>query len=156
MTPRRDLRLGRMRRLLELDGDPQTHFRSVLVAGTKGKGSTAAMIAAMAQAAGLRTFVEAASLCDDVAFPRQDVGQQFRVIEFVRIIKRLVSPVDSSIGVAGILAQPAAELGKFSPYEQRGPAFHFFNLRRTDLRRLQGGVVLRFPPRSLRCSRADA
>ncbi|MFI5266225.1 MAG: bifunctional folylpolyglutamate synthase/dihydrofolate synthase [Chloroflexota bacterium] len=55
MTPRTDMRLTRMRRLLKLAGDPQERFRSVLIAGTKGKGSTAAMIAAIGQGAGLRT-----------------------------------------------------------------------------------------------------
>jgi dihydrofolate synthase / folylpolyglutamate synthase len=55
ITPRTDMRLSRMRRLLELAGDPQRRLRSVLIAGTKGKGSTAAMLAAIGQAAGRRT-----------------------------------------------------------------------------------------------------
>ncbi len=41
--------------LLELLGQPQRAFRSVVVAGTKGKGSTAALIEGIARAAGLRT-----------------------------------------------------------------------------------------------------
>jgi dihydrofolate synthase/folylpolyglutamate synthase len=40
--------------LLEL-GEPQKRFRSVLIAGTNGKGSTAATLAAMTSAAGIRT-----------------------------------------------------------------------------------------------------
>src|SRR5579862_500899 len=55
MSPRTDLRLNRMRRLLELAGNPHQRFRSVLIAGTKGKGSTAAMLACISQAAGQRT-----------------------------------------------------------------------------------------------------
>jgi dihydrofolate synthase / folylpolyglutamate synthase len=55
MSPRTDMRLTRMRRLLEMAGNPEQRFRSVLIAGTKGKGSTAAMIAAIAQASGIRT-----------------------------------------------------------------------------------------------------
>ena len=50
-----DLRVGRMRRLLRAIGDPQDGPTIVHVAGTKGKGSTSAMIAAAARAAGLRT-----------------------------------------------------------------------------------------------------
>src|SRR4051794_8554518 len=50
-----ELRLGRMRRLLRLLGDPQEALRIVHVAGTKGKGSTSAMIAAALSAAGIRT-----------------------------------------------------------------------------------------------------
>ncbi len=49
------LKLDRMRRLLKLAGDPQDRLRIVHVAGTKGKGSTAAMIASMLTAAGYRT-----------------------------------------------------------------------------------------------------
>src|SRR6516225_1162170 len=50
-----ELRLGRMRRLLRRLGDPQDALRIVHVAGTKGKGSTAAMLAAALTAAGVRT-----------------------------------------------------------------------------------------------------
>ena len=47
-------KLARMRRLLALLGDPHAPLRIVLVAGTKGKGSTAVMIAETLGAAGLR------------------------------------------------------------------------------------------------------
>jgi len=48
------LNLERMRRLLASAGAPQQALRAVVVAGTKGKGSTAAMIEAIARAAGMR------------------------------------------------------------------------------------------------------
>ena len=47
--------LDRMRRLLEALGRPERDLVSVHVAGTKGKGSTAAMLHAIAMAAGLKT-----------------------------------------------------------------------------------------------------
>jgi dihydrofolate synthase/folylpolyglutamate synthase len=47
--------LDRVRRMLALLGDPHHKFRSVHVTGTKGKGSTAAMIEATLRAAGYRT-----------------------------------------------------------------------------------------------------
>jgi dihydrofolate synthase/folylpolyglutamate synthase len=50
-----ELRLGRMRRLLRRLGDPHLGLRVVHVAGTKGKGSTAAMMASALTAAGIRT-----------------------------------------------------------------------------------------------------
>jgi dihydrofolate synthase/folylpolyglutamate synthase len=46
-------KLPRMRHLLTLAGEPQQRFPSILIAGTKGKGSTAAMLATTLQAGGL-------------------------------------------------------------------------------------------------------
>ncbi len=50
-----ELRLGRMRKLLRLLGDPHESLKIIHVAGTKGKGSTSVMIAAALSASGLRT-----------------------------------------------------------------------------------------------------
>ena len=50
-----DFKLDRMRRLLALLGDPHERLPAIHIAGTKGKGSTAAMAAAMLTAAGFRT-----------------------------------------------------------------------------------------------------
>jgi dihydrofolate synthase/folylpolyglutamate synthase len=50
-----ELRLSRMRRLLRRLGDPHEGLRIIHVAGTKGKGSTAAMLAAALTASGVRT-----------------------------------------------------------------------------------------------------
>ena len=52
---KRTYRLDRMRRLLGMFDDPDRELVSVHVAGTKGKGSTAALIASVLQAAGHRT-----------------------------------------------------------------------------------------------------
>jgi dihydrofolate synthase/folylpolyglutamate synthase len=50
-----DFRLDRMRALLRLLGDPHRCLRIIHVAGSKGKGSTAAMLAAILRRAGYRT-----------------------------------------------------------------------------------------------------
>jgi dihydrofolate synthase/folylpolyglutamate synthase len=47
--------LDHMRRLAEALGNPHRRLQSVLIAGTNGKGSTAATLASIAQAAGYRT-----------------------------------------------------------------------------------------------------
>ena len=49
------LNLQRMRKLLDCLGNPQDSLRVVHVAGTKGKGSTATMIASALTAAGYST-----------------------------------------------------------------------------------------------------
>jgi dihydrofolate synthase/folylpolyglutamate synthase len=50
-----EFKLDRMRRLLALLGDPHLGLKAVHIAGTKGKGSSAAMLAAVLRAAGYRT-----------------------------------------------------------------------------------------------------
>ena len=55
--PRRpaELNLPRTAALLDMFGAPQQAFPTIVIAGTKGKGSTAAMTAAILTAAGYRT-----------------------------------------------------------------------------------------------------
>lgn len=55
MAAQRAAKLERMRALLAALGHPEQCFPSVLVAGTKGKGSTVAMISACLRSAGLKT-----------------------------------------------------------------------------------------------------
>ncbi len=54
-TPRRKFELAHMRLLAAALADPQTTFPSVLIAGTNGKGSTAATLASILTSAGYRT-----------------------------------------------------------------------------------------------------
>src|SRR5262249_54937713 len=49
-----DLKLERMRALLRRLGDPHERLRLIHVTGTKGKGSTCAMLASVLQTAGYR------------------------------------------------------------------------------------------------------
>jgi dihydrofolate synthase/folylpolyglutamate synthase len=55
MAAQRAVKLERMQALLSLLDHPELRFPSVLVAGTKGKGSTVAMLSACLRAAGYRT-----------------------------------------------------------------------------------------------------
>ena len=54
-APRRKFDLAHMRTLAAALGSPQTQFPSVLIAGTNGKGSTAATLSSILTAAGYRT-----------------------------------------------------------------------------------------------------
>src|SRR5512146_2698580 len=53
--PRRKFSLDEIRTLLGALGNPHHSFPSVLIAGTNGKGSTAATLASILRASGLRT-----------------------------------------------------------------------------------------------------
>jgi dihydrofolate synthase / folylpolyglutamate synthase len=53
-SPDSQWKLGRTRALLDLAGAPDRRLKVVLVAGTKGKGSTCAMLASILGAAGIR------------------------------------------------------------------------------------------------------
>jgi dihydrofolate synthase / folylpolyglutamate synthase len=53
-SPEEQWKLGRTRALLDLAGAPDRRLRIALVAGTKGKGSTCAMLASILGAAGVR------------------------------------------------------------------------------------------------------
>ena len=55
LASNRKFDLAHMRRLAEALGNPQRRLHSVLIAGTNGKGSTAATLASIVQAAGYRT-----------------------------------------------------------------------------------------------------
>jgi dihydrofolate synthase / folylpolyglutamate synthase len=93
----RDFRLDRMRQLARRIGNPEQALRIVHIAGTKGKGSTAAMIAAALQQAGLRTglytsphlerleerFVIDGRLCPEDRF-----------VELVQILRPIVEELD--------------------------------------------------------------
>jgi dihydrofolate synthase/folylpolyglutamate synthase len=54
-TPSHKFDLSHMRVMLQALGHPERSFPSVLIAGTNGKGSTAATLASILQASGLRT-----------------------------------------------------------------------------------------------------
>ena len=53
--PRRKFSLDEIRLLLGELGNPQASFQSVLIAGTNGKGSTAATLASILSESGVRT-----------------------------------------------------------------------------------------------------
>jgi len=53
-APGEQWKLARTRRLLDLGGSPDRSLACVLIAGTKGKGSTAALLASVLHAAGIR------------------------------------------------------------------------------------------------------
>ena len=105
-----ELRLGRMRRLLRRLGDPHRSLKIVHVAGTKGKGSTAAMLAASLSASGVRTGL----FCSPHL---HRLEERFRIDGVEAIADELVALVDA--------VRPAVDaLDATDPlYERRGATF---------------------------------
>jgi dihydrofolate synthase/folylpolyglutamate synthase len=95
---KQDFKLGRMRRLLELLDSPQTRLPCIHIAGTKGKGSTAIMIAEMLSAAGHRVGLYTSPHVD--AFEeRMRVASQCpnpdQIVELVRRVQGAVRQCES-------------------------------------------------------------
>src|SRR2546423_15579848 len=84
--------LDRMRTLLRKLGNPQDKFKSVHVAGTKGKGSTCAMIASMLQAAGYKVGLYTSPHLVDVRERICINGEMISQSEFAHLV-RLMEPI---------------------------------------------------------------
>ncbi|UCC61749.1 MAG: bifunctional folylpolyglutamate synthase/dihydrofolate synthase [Anaerolineae bacterium] len=88
--------LERMQAVLGRLGSPQHHFKSVHIAGTKGKGSTAAITAAVLGAAGFRTGLYTSphlhTFCERIRIGRQMIPRRV-VTGLVREIAPAVESV---------------------------------------------------------------
>lgn len=101
-----DLKLGMIRALLRRLGDPQRRLRLVHVAGSKGKGSTSAMLAAVLRAAGHRTglftsphliTVEERIQVDDVPITRDELAA---LLDEIREAAQGLNPTFFEVGTA--------------------------------------------------------
>jgi dihydrofolate synthase/folylpolyglutamate synthase len=89
--------LDRVRHLLALMGEPQSTFRAVHIAGTKGKGSTAVMIESVLRAAGYRTGLYTSPHLHTFRERIQTAGElipEAGVIRLVEELQTLVAQVD--------------------------------------------------------------
>jgi dihydrofolate synthase/folylpolyglutamate synthase len=90
------LDLSRVRALLRALGDPHLKYRSVHIAGTKGKGSVSAMTASILQAAqykiGLYTSPHLQRFTERIRVNGQEI-QKSEVIDFVEILKPHVETI---------------------------------------------------------------
>jgi dihydrofolate synthase/folylpolyglutamate synthase len=85
----RQLKLDRMRQLLTRLGQPDAGMKIIHVAGTKGKGSTSAMIAAMLSAAGYRAGVFSSPHLEGIEERFTVDGEPCTANELVALIDRL-------------------------------------------------------------------
>src|SRR5262245_1693249 len=92
------LGLDRSRTLLTALGEPQRRFPSVLVAGTNGKGSTAALTAAMTNAAGYRTGLYTSPHLEKVEERLRIDGCMIASDRFAAILADLVTLAERETG----------------------------------------------------------
>ena len=94
-----DFKLSRMRRLLEFLGHPQNHLPAVHIAGTKGKGSTAIMLAEVLTSAGYRVGLYTSPHVDTFEERMQVAGQRptrEQIVDLVRRVQAAVSRCESA------------------------------------------------------------
>ena len=99
-------KLDRMRELLLRLENPQSKLPIVHVAGTKGKGSTSAMIAAVLSAAGYRTGLFSSPHLDRLEERMAINGQPCSAAELLELVEML-RPVVAELDLAGSRRQPA-------------------------------------------------
>lgn len=109
--------LDRVRRLLALLGEPQCSFQAVHVAGTKGKGSTAAMIESVLRVGGYRTglyisphlhtFRERIQVCGEL-IPESDL---VRLVEEMQPLVAQVADITTFEVMTGLAFAWFAEQG---------------------------------------------
>jgi dihydrofolate synthase/folylpolyglutamate synthase len=92
------LGLERARSVLVAMGEPQRRFPAVLVAGTNGKGSTSAFLAAIARAAGYRTGLYTSPHLEQVEERLQIDGRRIEPGRFGQILEGLVALAERETG----------------------------------------------------------
>ena len=133
--PRRarpDFALDRIRSLLRRLDDPQHGPRTVHIAGSKGKGSTAAMIESILRAAGLRTGLFTSPHLHSFAERIRIDGQPIPDDQFARLCEQLRPAVDDEL---------AADPGHISTFELlTALAFLAFRQHQIDVQIVEVGL----------------
>lgn len=105
--------LQRVRDLLRLLGDPQAEMPIAHIAGTKGKGSTSAMLASIYRAAGLRTGLYTSPHLHTVRERVQVDGAPVSREDFAAVVKDVSAAVERVPGITSFEALTAAGLLHF-------------------------------------------
>lgn len=123
-----------MRTLMHALGNPQRRFQSVLIAGTNGKGSTAATLAAIVQAAGYRTALYTSPHLRRVNERIKVDGESISDAEFTEIYVR-VDDAARGLVAAGKLPQHPSFFEMLTAM-----AFEYFASRAVELAVLEVGM----------------
>jgi dihydrofolate synthase/folylpolyglutamate synthase len=108
-TPSHKFDLAHMRVLLAALGDPQHKFRSVLIAGTNGKGSTAATLASILRAAGHKTglYTSPHLVSINERIRNADDGRQISEAEFAATYEQVEAVARQLVAAASLPWHPS-------------------------------------------------
>jgi len=125
--------LSRIEALLKRLGEPYLAARSVHIAGTKGKGSTSAMIASMLTASGYRTGLYTSPHLHTFRERMQVDSQLIAEEEFAEIVEGLKPDVEA--------VNRLSELGELTTFEiLTALAFVYFKEKGVDFQVLETGL----------------
>jgi dihydrofolate synthase / folylpolyglutamate synthase len=134
----RDFRLDRMRQLLGRLGNPQKRLRIVHVAGTKGKGSTSAMISAVLSAAGYRTGLYTSPHLNRIEERIRLNGQICTEADFVALVEQ-IRPIAQTMDDEASCQSPP-EQGPTYFELTTAMAFQYFAQVQTDFAVIEVGL----------------
>ncbi|MDD5073333.1 MAG: bifunctional folylpolyglutamate synthase/dihydrofolate synthase [Candidatus Omnitrophica bacterium] len=130
------MRLGRMRALLDGLGNPQRNFRSIHIAGTKGKGSTCAFVYSILKEGGIRAGLYTSPHLLDfkerirISFPKERNIEEAEVAALVARIKKFLDNFSKS-----------SRFGPPSFFEvYTALAFLFFSIKKTNIAVIEVGM----------------
>jgi dihydrofolate synthase/folylpolyglutamate synthase len=133
-TPSNKFDLAHMRVLLQALDDPQKQFPAVLIAGTNGKGSTAATLAAILQASGLRTGVYTSPHLVSINERIRISGEPISDDEFALVHDLVDRTAERLVGEGELPWHP-------SFFEMlTGMAFEYFSRRKVEIAVLEVGM----------------
>ena len=115
-------------------GDPERQFRSVHIAGTNGKGSTAAMLASISKAAGLRTGLYTSPhllrINERIRIDGSDIGDA----DFAATFERVHTVIEELLASGALAAHPTF-------FEcVTAMSFDFFARQKVDLAVIEVGM----------------
>ena len=134
----RTFKLGRMRQLLDRLGNPQDRLQIVHIAGTKGKGSTATMVAAILQAADRRVGVFTSPHMDRIEERMAVDGAPCSADEFVDLVDTLI-PIVAAMDRDGVPADAGPAGPTYFEITTAMALLHFAR-RRVDMAVLEVGL----------------
>jgi dihydrofolate synthase / folylpolyglutamate synthase len=132
-----DLKLERMRALLARLGHPERRLRMVHIAGTKGKGSTAAMMASILRTAGYRVGLFTSPHLEHVRERMQVDGEPITPAELSRLMNEV------AVAVTALDAEPGPARVTFFEISTALGLLHFVR-RRVDCAIIEVGLGGRF------------